>query len=372
MPGKILFFCGGAYISGMEVVTLHLMKGLKEQGYEVRCIFSGWNDGNFRRKLDEIGVQNYEVKIGWIYIRKPLWTLDTLVNFPRAFYSCKKIINEYKPDIFQFCNFSMSIMLYSLIGEKAVYNLQETHSSNTKNKWIFRILNKKIKYFTAVSYHIVNVLKQLDIPDEKIELIYNGIPPVTSAVVNKFELKNKSQFYFAIIGQVVLWKGHLVLIEAVEKLVQKGITNFKVLIYGNDTTDFAVVIKKILQEKKMETHFEWRGFVNNQNDVYTDCDVVVVPSLSGEPCSLTIIESMSRGKALIVSNRGGNPELIQNKMNGMIYNATEPVELADCMQYLIENTSDIADFGESAKQKASLHYTYQNMTNQYMELYERL
>ena len=113
MGSKILFFCGGAYISGMEIVTLHLMKGLKENGYEVRCIFSGWNDGNFKNKLDEIGIVNYEIKIGWIYIRKPLWTMDTFINYPRALHKCHKIIKEFKPDVSQFVNFSF-------IGERII------------------------------------------------------------------------------------------------------------------------------------------------------------------------------------------------------------------------------------------------------------
>lgn len=367
-----MFFCGGSYISGMEVVTIHLMKGLKEEGYEVRCVFSGWNDGNFKKKLDEIGVPNYEIKIGWIYIRKPLWTLDTLINYPKAFAACKKIINEYNPDIFQFCNFSMSMMLYRLIGNKAVYNLQETHSPNFKNRFIFHLLNKKIKYFTAVSEHIVKVMKQLDIPAEKIALIYNGIPPVISLHNSSEESKNKNSFHFAIIGQVALWKGHLVLVDAVEHLLISGVTNFKVLVYGNDTTDFAMELKKIIKKKGVGNYFEWEGFVDNQNELYDNCDVVVVPSLSGEPCSLTIIESMCRGKALIVSNRGGNPELVQDKVNGMIFNATNPVELAECMQYLIQNTSAITSFGASAKQKANQQYSYQNMTGHYIDLYKRL
>ncbi|MBL0358822.1 MAG: glycosyltransferase family 4 protein [Chitinophagaceae bacterium] len=372
MPGKkILFFCGGAYISGMEVVTLHLMQGLKEKGYEVRCVFSGWNDGNFKKKLDEIGVVNYEIKIGWIYIRKLWWTIDTLVHYPKAYFACRKIIRDFDPDICQFCNFSMSIMLRNLIGPKSVYNLQETHHANLKNKFIFRLLNKKISIFTAVSNHIVKVLKDLEIPGEKIELVYNGIPPVASGN-HTTSLSPKAVLNFAIIGQVAPWKGHLILVEAVEKLKQRGISNFKVLVYGNDATDFGAALKKVIQANAAEMHFEWKGFVNNQEDVYADCDIVIVPSLSGEPCSLTIIESMSRGKAVIVSNRGGNPELVQDKINGMVFNATDPSQLADCMAYMISNREQIDVFGKSAKEKAAVEYTYLNMTQRYINLYEDL
>jgi glycosyltransferase involved in cell wall biosynthesis len=371
MPGKkVLFFCGGAYISGMEVVTLHLMQGLKENGYEVRCIFSGWNDGSFKNKLDELGITHYEIKIGWIYIRKPLWTIDTLIHYPKAYFECRKIIREFEPEILQFCNFSMSIMLYKLIGPKSVYNLQETHHANFKNKFIFRLLNKKISTFTAVSNHIVKVLKILEIPAEKIELVYNGIPPVISGKDNL--LPRTSVLNFAIIGQVVPWKGHMILVEAVEKLKQRSIHNFKVLVYGNDATDFGMELKKRIQMNDLEKQFEWKGFVTNQEKVYANCDVVIVPSLSGEPCSLTIIESMSRGKAVIVSNRGGNPELVEDNINGMVFNAKNSSELADRIEYLINNKAMITTFGTSARERTLKYYTYLNMTENYIRIYEAL
>lgn len=367
---KILFFCGGAYISGMEIVTLHLMQGLKEKGYDVRCVFSGWNDGSFKQKLNQIGIINYEIKVGWIYVRKPIWTLDTLIHYPSAYFKCRKIINVFKPDIYQFCNFSMSIMLHSLIGKKSVYNLQETHLANVKNKLIFKLLNRKIAAFTAVSNHIVKVLNGLNIPDKKIKLVYNGIPPVATIPSN---ISSPSTILnFAIIGQVAPWKGHLILVEAVEILRKMGIDTFKVLIYGNDATDFGIELKKLIDYYNLKQQFEWKGFVNSQDEVYANCDVVVVPSLSGEPCSLTIIESMSRSKAVIVSNRGGNPELVDDKINGLIFNATSAKDLANCIKHLIINKELIGNYGINAAKKALMNYTYQRMTENYIKIYENL
>lgn len=372
MPDKILLFCGGSYVSGLEIVTLHLIKGLKEKGYEVRCICNGWNDGNFKKRLEEIGIPYYEIKIGWIYIRNPLWTLDSLANYPRAYFACKKAIKEYNPDIFQFCGFGPPIMLYSLIGQKALYGLHETHHPSLKHRVIYRLLNKKIKYFTAVSNHIVNVLKKLDIPPHKIELIYNGIPPVPLREINHNTQLEKNAVQFAVIGQVVLWKGHLVLLEAVERLIGNGISNFKILVYGNDSTPFATELKNLLFKKGVAEYFKWKGFVADQEVVYSECDVVIVPSLSAEPCSLTIVESMCRGKAVIVSDRGGNPELVQDKINGLMFNAIKPLELSNCMEFLINNRAAIIAFGEAARQKADQHFSYLNMTESYIALYNKL
>jgi glycosyltransferase involved in cell wall biosynthesis len=367
---KILFFISASYVSGLEVVALHLIHGLKENGCDVKCVINGWNDGVFIKKLQELGVPFHVVKLGWLYIRKPMWTLDTLLNYPKAFFQCKKIIRSFKPDIFHFCTFTSFVLLYPLIRNNTVYWLQETHLPTLKHKFIYKLLNKKARYFVAVSDHIARVLQNLAIPDQKIRLIYNGIPPVQNFSDEKEqELFNMPVLHFAIIGQVAEWKGHSTLINAVEELVRTGKNNFKVLIYGNNNNSFGNGLKKQVEEKGLTKWIEWKGFVNDQKTIYENCAVVIVPSLSEEPCSLTIIEAMSYGKGLIVSDKGGNPELIEHGKNGLIFEAGNHTQLNHCMITLLENRHAIASLAEKAKLKASCEYTDGIMVEKYLQVY---
>jgi len=235
-----------------------------------------------------------------------------------------------------------------------------------KHMLIFRLLNKKISKFTAVSNHIVKVLERLNIPATKIELIYNGIPIPGIHKLNN----NNSVSHIGIIGQVVAWKGHRNLIEAANKLVTHGVYNFKVLIYGNDSTNYGSELKKTIKQKGLESYFEWKGFVKNQADIYANCDIVVVPTLTGEPCSLTIIESMFQEKALIVSDRGGNPELVDNGENGLIFKAENPSDLYTCILKLITEDKYRDTLAFKAKEKATLRFNYLRMTEQYMDVYK--
>jgi glycosyltransferase involved in cell wall biosynthesis len=364
MQKKILFFIGASYVSGLEVVTLHLIKGLVKNGYEVECVISGWNDGNFKDKLDAAGVRYHQIKLGWIYFKKPLWTVDTLLHYPRAYRAVKKIIRDFNPDIFHFCNYGMLLMLYPLINRNTVYNLQETHEPSLKHRIIYTLLNKKVSCFTAVSRHIVNVLERLAIPSKKIRLIYNGIPPIKEVSITD----NQSPLLtFAVIGQVVEWKGHGILLEAVELLVKKGMTSFKVQIFGNDKTEYGDQLKLTIEKYDLTAFFEWKGFVNDQEQVYKDCSIVIVPSLSGEPCSLTIIESMWRSKALIVSDRGGNPELIEHGVTGLVSKAADTQALCEAMYLLINQRNKISTLADNARKKAQNNYSSERMTSMYME-----
>jgi L-malate glycosyltransferase len=369
---KILVFISASYVSGLEVVTLHLIRQLKERGHDVRCVVNGWNDGVFKQKLDESEIPWYQVKLGWLYVTRPWWTLDTLAHWPGAYGHCRKILRDFDPDICHFCTYANVIMLYPLLkGRKSVYNLQETHEPSKKDLWIYGKLNRRIDIFTAVSGHIVKVLRNLHIPAEKIRLVYNGVPvpPVLPARL----LRPGRTPVLGIIGQVASWKGHETLVDAVGILARSGnAADFVVAVFGNDKNDFATSLKTRIAREGLERHFVWNGFLPDQAAIYDQVDIVVVPSLSQEPCSLTILESMMRNKALIVSDRGGNPELVDHEDNGLIFSAENAGQLAACINLLLRNPDMAAEMAERAGAKVRKSFTDSNMTDIYISAYTEL
>jgi glycosyltransferase involved in cell wall biosynthesis len=366
---RILVFIGASYVSGLEIATLHLLKGLKGDGQDVRCIVNGWNDGVFRQKLDEAGIPWYQLKIGWIYLRKPMWTMDSLWHWPGAYRECKRILKEFDPEICYFSSFQTAMMIYPLMkGRNNVYNLQEPRERTRKHLTIYRLLNKRIKIFTTVSGKIVRMLQDLDLPAEKIRLIYNGVPALEEMPATP----SGDVLRFGIIGQIVPWKGHDTLVDAVERLVGHATARFVVKIFGNDQNEYAQKIKAAIASKGLENYFEWKGFVREQAEIYREVDAVIVPSLSEEPCSLTILESMMRSKGLIVSDRGGNPELVHHNDSGLIFAAGNPADLALCMQFYLKDRTQVEKMGAKAGQRARESFTDTRMTREYFTVFEEL
>ncbi len=372
MLKKILIITGGSYVAGMEIVTLHLIKGLKENGLEVHCIINGWNDGDFKTRLTNMDVHFNEVKLGWLYIRKPFWTIDSLIHYPEAYLKCKKIIKDFKPDIVHFSSFPMPVMLYPLIKSNSVFTLHDTHLPNLKHRLIYRLLNTKICFFIAVSQHIAVTLENLAIPARKIKIINNGILPPKYLPEPKEKNFKVDNINFAIIGQVAEHKGHTVLINAVEMLIKKGIKNFKVLIIGNNKNEYAKKMIALLEEKKLASFFIWQGFITNTEEIYNKNDVVIIPSLCEEAFSLTTAEAMIRGLATIASNRGGIVELISDGENGLLFKCGDALELSECMNRLINNRIYIIQLGENARKKAMANFGYKLMTDKYIEIYQQI
>lgn len=367
-----MVFIGGSYVSGLEISTLHLINSLKRDGHDVRCVINGWNDGVFKQKLNQYNIPWYEVKLGWLYVTKPFWTLDTLVHWPGAFLTCRKILKEFEPDICHFSAYAAVIMLFPLLkGQNCVYNLQEPHLPTKKDLFIYRLLNKRIKIFTTVSKKIVRMLVDLQVPEKKIRLIYNGVP-----LIPERPLKVPGQpVVFGIIGQVVPWKGHETLIDAVECLAGSSSapippSEFIVYIFGNDKNEYAGTLRTKISARKLERYFEWKGFVNDQAAIYSQLDVAIVPSLSEEPCSLSILESMMYGKGLIVSDRGGNPELVSHEETGFIFPAGNFRSLASSILPFLQDPGLVTRMGQAANQTAAEKYTDTRMKDEYIIAYD--
>jgi len=95
---RILFLVGATRVFGAEIAMLTVMRGLKKRGYEVHCITSRWSDGDFESRLKEEGIPFTSLKLGFLYLRKPLWTLDTLIHYPGALLGFYRVKRRFRPD----------------------------------------------------------------------------------------------------------------------------------------------------------------------------------------------------------------------------------------------------------------------------------
>lgn len=174
---------------------------------------------------------------------------------------------------------------------------------------------------------------------------------------------------FAIVGQVIPSKGHEVLINAVELLVKRGLSNFNVTIIGKDDNEYSQQLKALITKKQLTAFFNWKGFVKNVDDIYKGIDVVVIPSLCIESFSLTTAEAMIRGLAAIASDKGGMKELIDATENGLLFTQGDANALCDCMYQLMKDPGLIQQLGSKAQKKAMDNFTNEVMINNYIKCY---
>lgn len=81
--------------------------------------------------------------------------------------------------------------------------------------------------------------------------------------------------------------------------------------------------------------------------IMRDALCVVVPSEWYEPAGLVIYEAFASGKCVIASRIGGIPELVEDGVNGLLFEAGNARELVKKIEYLIEHLEKAEAWGEN-------------------------
>ena len=93
-------------------------------------------------------------------------------------------------------------------------------------------------------------------------------------------------------------------------------------------------------EEKLKDKVQFTGQVeyNMMPEIYAIADVVVIPSMWDDPAPLTVIESLSSGKALITTDSGGIPEYADSNTSIILKRDENVVnKLAENMDMLVED-----------------------------------
>ena len=91
-----------------------------------------------------------------------------------------------------------------------------------------------------------------------------------------------------------------------------------------------------------------------------------------EGLSMSIIEALHAGLPCIVTQVGGNPELVHQDENGALYRHSDVAALTARVTRLAQNPELRRQMGERSRQSAQRDFTIEACTEKYVSLYRRL
>lgn len=182
--------------------------------------------------------------------------------------------------------------------------------------------------------------------------------------------KNKSQVLrFGYMGTLLPMKGIGLLISAFKKIKNN---NIKLSIYGklfpfSGFESYPDLLKRMVNS---DNRIELMGGYNNKDaaQILANIDVLIVPSLWLENAPLIIQEAFLSKTPVIASRIGGILELVNDGVNGLLFNPGDADSLRERMQYIIDNPSVIEKFKENTPEIKSIEDNAREME----ELYNRL
>jgi glycosyltransferase involved in cell wall biosynthesis len=137
------------------------------------------------------------------------------------------------------------------------------------------------------------------------------------------------------IGRLVKRKGIEIILQALIILKTKGIEfNFILAGTGSDEIDYVRRCTEVFGPA-----FDFKGIVSGQEkiELYKQCDIFLLPSLSGEGLPMALLEAMSFGLAPIVTEDGSMKYIIKTEENGILVDKDSPTSLAEAIENLIVN-----------------------------------
>jgi glycosyltransferase involved in cell wall biosynthesis len=88
----------------------------------------------------------------------------------------------------------------------------------------------------------------------------------------------------------------------------------------------------------------------------------VVPSVWSDPCPKVVMEAMASGKAVIASNIGGIPDMVDGEKTGLLVSPDNVDELAEALRRLLANRNLIAQMGKAGLARVESHKAAQIVT----------
>jgi glycosyltransferase involved in cell wall biosynthesis len=181
----------------------------------------------------------------------------------------------------------------------------------------------------------------------------------------KYSLSTDFENYILYFGRLVDEKGVDILINAM-----KFCPNSTLKIIGNGTEQENLLsLTKSLNLGNVE--FVGPKWGEELEQYIKKARFIVVPSIWHENFPYVILQSFALGKPVIGSNRGGIPEMINDGLFGLIYEANNHIELSEKINFLWENLDLCKKMGFEAKKYLDENYNDIAFYNSIKNIYEK-
>ncbi|RLE75408.1 MAG: hypothetical protein DRZ80_02840 [Thermoprotei archaeon] len=234
----------------------------------------------------------------------------------------------------------------------------------------FRTFIEKADIIVSVSKISKNFIKHFTTKD--VIVIPNGVNVTRfSPRVNGLRDQIDSDLVILYVSRIVRRKGPHLLVEAL-RYVRKRIPSVKLLIVGEGS--FEEYLRRRVYDLDLRKNVEFLGRVPDEElpKIYNSADIFVLPSVYGESFGIVILEAMSSGLPVIVSNVGGLREIVKNNVDGIILDRNNPIEIYEKIMFLYHNKEFRNMLSYNARKKVLKLYDWRIILEKIENIYKRL
>jgi glycosyltransferase involved in cell wall biosynthesis len=298
-----------------------------------------------------------------------------------SIFKVRKLIAKLNPDIVHIHYLGYYGLLGLFSGAKCIVStpwgsdIIEGKKSFLKRQILLRILNKT-KLIICDAYHMRDELKKLNVPQNKINIIYFGVDTKKFVrkdrnleILNKFNISNEITIISLRSFEPVYDIKTLILAA---KIILKQIPDVHFLLVGRGTLEKE--LKELVHSLSIDNSVHFTGFIDKQllPSLLSSSDIYVSTSLSDAGLASSTGEAMSCETPVVISDSAENDQWINNKVNGFLFSTKNSEQLAEILINLIKNEPLRKTVGKEGRNIIIKKYDYENEMNKVNDLYLKL
>ncbi len=368
----ILFFCDEIQqaTAGTEQNISFLLKNLPPDRFETHFVLLR-NDKGLPLGFSPVKPECLNLHS----FKKPLETYRVLNDL-------KKTVQKYKIKIvhafFRDCEFLSAIARLNLLNcfrivARRSAGYDDTFLIRMRNLFLARLETNYVVNSEAIKCHLIEFER---IPENRITVIHNPInrERLDQGIASPPERKrwnlDDNDLVVGIVANIRPVKDYETFFQAA-MLVAEKVENVKFVIVGSRDEKYWGNLKRWVESSRLKTRLVFTGPVDNPISLMRTFDVGVLCSIS-EGLSNSLIEYAAVGIPAVVTDVGGNREIVEDGVNGYIVPPRSPAILASKIIDLLRNEEKRIKFGTKARATALSKFDQDYIIQQYDRFYTKV
>ncbi len=261
---------------------------------------------------------------------------------------------------------------FSKIKPAIVFYQQMQSGINKKDvfhNWIYRELDGAIVLTNKMKQMLLQTTR---FPSNRIFTVPYGVKLEDfehfhnrkNSLRNMFDLPG-NKFIIGCIGRIEPHKGQETLLRA---FIEAQLPDSLLLFAGSvDAPEYFENLQKILNNNRISRNVKFLEFTKDIPKLMNCLDVFVMPSHS-ETFGLVAIEAMASALPVIATNAGGVPEIIDNGVDGLLFEPRDSPTLAKLISKIYYDKNFAKSLGAKALEKVKIKFDYEKNVNTFFEV----
>jgi len=368
-PVHVVQMVQGLAIGGLERMALELAGGLQAGGLRASILC-----------FDEFGALTEEARARALSVHLLARRAGIDWSYP---FRLARWLRAFEVDVLHLHN-PTAFFYGSLAGRLArlpciVYT---EHGRDASRGWKIRLLHRVLAHLVdeiaVVGEHGRRLLAEEEgVSGACITRIYNGIDGERydsrryagrrDAIRASAGLRPGQGPVIGIVARLDPIKNHACLLRAMER-VRERFPGAVLVVLGEGPEEAS--LRRLAAALSLEAHVRFLGSRGDVAELMSVFDVFVLCSVS-EGLALTLAEACAAGRPIVATDVGGNAEVVEHGVNGLLVPSDDPEALAGALMRVLGDEHTRAHMGAAGRRKFQQDFDLGAMVERYRALYAR-